>query len=343
MFSFILLAASLPALVLSKSLPAKTLDQLSLGTWFENLAVRPNGNLLVTQMAPSAALYTIRDPEECRNNLEELVSFPSIQSIYGITQVPVTSRHHRPETFIVVGSNATGIGSPVIGSFGAWAIEFHPSKHADKVQVRKVSDMSKKSRFLNGVASIPDRSDAILVADSANGLVGRLDLSSGIFDTSAFVFPEMAPIKGTALPIGVNGIKVYNGHLYWTWSYSVSIYRIAITPAGLPAKRAKPELVADLSKSVSFLDDFVFDTHGNIYAASNFDNTVVFINTKSGKWETVVGAVDQLTVAGSTSVAFGRGKHDKNTLYVSTSGALANPVNGTKSEGSKVVAVNTRS
>ncbi|KAM5353138.1 hypothetical protein ACJZ2D_016976 [Fusarium nematophilum] len=342
MLSLLLAAITLPALALSTSLPAKTLDQLSLGTWFENIAVRPNGDVLVTQMAPYAALYTIRDPAECRNHLEELVSFPSIQSIYGISQVPITSRHHKPETFIVVGSNATGIGSPIVGSFEAWAIEFHSSKHGDKVKVRKISNMSKKSRLLNGVASIPGRSDAILVADSANGLVGRLDLSSGIFDTSAFIFPEMAPTKGKALPIGVNGINVYNGYLYWTWSYAASIYRVAITPAGLPAKRAKPELVADLSKSVSFLDDFVFDTHGNIYAASNFDNTVIFINTKSGKWEAVVGAVNQLTVAGSTSVAFGRGKYDKNTLYVSTSGALGSPVNGTKTEGAKVVAVNTR-
>ncbi|KAM5349664.1 hypothetical protein ACJ41O_006169 [Fusarium nematophilum] len=342
MLSLFLTATTLSALALSKSLPAATLDQLQLGTWLENIAVRANGDLLVTQMWPSASIYTIRDPSDCHNPLEELATITSIQSIYGIAPVPVTSRYQRTETFVFVGSNSTAIGNPVAGTFGAWAIDFHPSKHGDKVKVRKISEMSKQSGFLNGVAAIPRRSDAVLVADSSNGLVGRLDLSSGFFDTSAFVFPEMAPTETATLPIGVNGIQVRDGYLYWTNSYAVSIYRLAITPAGLPAKGAKPELVADLSEGVSFLDDFTLDAEGNIYAASNFDNTVVFVNAKSGKWKIVVGATDQLTVAGSTSVAFGLGRRDKDILYVTASGAISNPVNGTETEGSKVVAVDTR-
>ncbi|KAF4459031.1 hypothetical protein FALBO_14221 [Fusarium albosuccineum] len=338
MISLILSAVALSALALSEPLPSTTLAQLELGTFLENIAVRLNGDLLVTQLWPSAAIYTIRDPSDGHNSLEELISIPSIQSIYGLTQVP--PRRQGTETFIFVGGNSTTPGATIPGSFGAWAIDFEPSR--DSIKVRKISAMSSQSKFLKGVTAIPGVSDAVLVADSALGLIGRLDLTTGIFDTSAFRYPsEMDPVKGARLPIGVNGIQIHDGYLYWTNSFQASIYRIAITPAGFPAKRARPELVADLSEGVNFLDDFSFDVHGNIYVATNLDNSVVFVDAKSGNWKTVVGGIGEMTVAGSTSVAFGRGRDDTEILYVSTSGAIANPVNGTEVEGAKVVAVDT--
>ncbi|KAL2672181.1 hypothetical protein Neosp_012881 [[Neocosmospora] mangrovei] len=340
MFSLLFTTLALPALALSKSLPAKTLGQLPLGTWLENIAVRPNGDLLATQMWPSAKIYTIRDPSDCENSLEELVSIPAIQSIYGITEVP--SYRSRTEKFIFVGSNSTGLGVPITGTFSAWSIEFKTSHYGSKFKAKKISDMDKKSGFLNGVAAIPHRSDAVLVADSANGLVGRLDLASGKFDTSAFVFPQMAPIKGAGLPIGVNGIQIHDGYLYFDNSYEVAIYRIPITSAGYPVKGAKPELFVNLSSGLTFLDDFALDTKGNLYGASNFDNSVVFVNGATRKWKIVAGGVGEMTVAGSTAVAFWRGRQDRDVLYVSTGGALAMPVNETKTEGAKVVAIDTR-
>lgn len=338
MFSLLFTTLALPALALSKSLPAKTLGQLSLGTWLENIAVRPNGDLLATQMWPSAKIYTIRDPSDYENSLEELVSIPAIQSIYGITEVP--SFRSRTEKFIFVGSNSTGVGVPVPGTFSAWSIELQTSHYGSKIKAKKISNLD-KSGFLNGVAAIPHRSDAVLVADSANGLVGRLDLASGKFDTSAFVFPQMAPIKGAGLPIGVNGIQIHDGYLYFDNSYEVVVYRIPITPAGYPVKGAKPEVFVNLSSGLTFLDDFALDTKGNLYGASNFDNSVVFVNGATRKWEIVVGGVGEMTVAGSTAVAFGRGRRDRDVLYVSTGGALAKPVNDTKTEGAKVVAIDT--
>lgn len=181
------------------------------------------------------------------------------------------------------------------------------------------------------------------MADSANGFVGRLELTTGTFDTSTFRFPlEMDPVEDARLPIGVNGIQIRNEFLYWTNSFQACIYRITITPTGFPAKHARPELIANLSKGVNFLDDFTFDVNGNIYASTNLVNSIVFIDVQSKEWETVVGGIGEMTVAGSTSVAFGRGRKDKEILYVSTSGAIATPVNGTEIEGAKVVAIDTR-
>lgn len=325
----------IPALALSHSLPTKVIGQLSLGTWLENIAIRSNGDILATELWPQASIYTITNPASCNKGLEELVTIPSIQSILGIAELP--PRPRKSETFVVVGSNATGLSQLVPGTFKAFAIQFRHGKNQAKVQVKKISDMTEKSAFLNGVVAIPGAPDAVLISDTVEGFVGRLDISTGIFDDGAFVFPEMAPPAPNAF--GINGIKIRNGYLYFANSNAVKIYRTAITTAGLPVKGSNPQLVADLSKVVSFLDDFDFDSQGNIYAASNSDNSVVFFDAKSGKSRIVVGGVNEMTVAGSTAVAFGRGKQDKNTFYVSTGGGLFKPVGGTKTEGAKVVAV----
>ncbi|WAO93195.1 Hypothetical protein NCS54_01073000 [Fusarium falciforme] len=246
MFSVILAAAAMAALVLSESLPSTTLAQLELGTFLENIA----------------------------------------------------------------------------------AIDFESP--GNEVKVRKISDMSPQSIFLNDVTAVPGISDVVLVADSANGFIGRLELATGIFDTSTFRFHlEMDPVEGARLLIGVNDIQIRNEHLYWTNSFQACIYRIAITPTGFPA-------------GVSFLDDFSFDVNGNIYASTNLDNSIAFIDAQSKEWKAVVGGTGEMTVAGSTSVAFGRGTKDKGVLYVSTSGAIATPVNGAEIEGAKVAAIDTK-
>ncbi|KAK7427104.1 hypothetical protein QQZ08_006373 [Neonectria magnoliae] len=341
--SSLLAAAALAVLSLAESLPEKTLGQLDQGTWLENIAVRPNGDLLVTQLFPSASIYTVKKPAGGHHHraLEQIAAIPAIQNIYGLAQVP--SRRGDAETYVVVGGNSTSLANPVAGTFSAWTVDLSCSRGKDEVTVRKFSDMDRHSAFLNGVAEIPGVASAVLVSDSTAGLVGRLDLSSGAFDTGAFVFPEMAPTADAALPLGVNGIRIRHGFLYWTNSATVAIYRVAVTVRGLPAKGAKPELVFDLSAAASFLDDFTFDADGNIYVTTNLDNSVIFVDLEAGTAETVVGSLDALTVAGSTAVAFGRSKHDKDTLYVSTGGGLAAPVGGTKTEGAKVVAVDTSS
>lgn len=334
----LLATAAFAAAVLAKTLPSETLSQLQLGAWLENIAVRPNSDLLVTLLAPSASIYTIKNPAKKPHALEELVNIPVIQNLYGIAQVPGGGDS---EKYVVVGGNSSAFATPVAGSFSSWTIELKRDSRCDSVKVKKISSMSKDSQFLNGVAEIPGVSSAVLICDSAKGLVGYLDLKTGKFDTSAFVYPEMAPTKTAKLPIGINGIRIRNGYLYFTNSALVSIFRIAVTPRGLPAKGAKVELISDLSSQATFLDDFTFDADGNIYVVTNFDNSVIFVDVKSGKGETVVGGLKEMTVAGSTAVAFGRGKHDKETLYVTTGGALGAPVDGTKTEGGKVVAVDT--
>ncbi|KAK1638772.1 hypothetical protein BDP81DRAFT_392202 [Colletotrichum phormii] len=141
---------ALPLLALASGPAAHTIGQLSDGTWLENIAIRPNGNLLVTQSYPEVNLYIISHPSKNRSRLEKLVHLPTVQSLHGIAQVSVSSGQ---ETYIVIGGNQTGLSDPIKGEFSAWGVSFDRTPHGEHVKARKISEMSEQSVFLNGVAS----------------------------------------------------------------------------------------------------------------------------------------------------------------------------------------------
>ena len=57
----------------------------------------------------------------------------------------------------------------------------------------------------------------------------------------------------------------------------------------------------------------------------------------------MAGSQGSLALAGATSGVFGATAADRRTLYVTTSGALAGPVNGSVTEPAKIVAVDMSS
>jgi hypothetical protein len=350
--SFRVLLASLlvfPSLVLAAPsqssklpLPSKVIGQLSNGTWLENLVVRPNGDILTTLLFPYGSIYTIRQSPQGLNGLELLANFTSVNSLGGISPVAVPSCL---ETYVVVGANTTGLSQPIQGTWSAWTVTFHPMEQGathENIRINKVSDMSANSTFLNGVISIPDVPHAVLVADSAAGSVGYLDIETGEFDPHAFDFPEMQPLPGGTFPLGIDGIRIHDGYLYFTVALRVIIYRIALAASGYPARGATPEVVANLTSLAHGLDDFAIDSRGNIFVATNFDNSVLYVDVRTGEAEIVLGGEDDITFAGCTSVYFGRGWAEAYTFYVSTSGGLANPVGGNRTAGASIVSADTR-
>ncbi|KAK0763450.1 hypothetical protein N5P37_002827 [Trichoderma harzianum] len=332
-------AVAAPSPSSSVSLSSKIIGQLPDGTWLENLAVRPNGDILTTLLFPYGAIYTIRQSPQGLHGLELLANFSSVNSLGGISPVAVASGL---ETYVVVGANTTGLSQPIRGTFSAWTVTFQPTKSGvtrEQVRINKVSDMSPNSTFLNGVISIPDVPHAVLVSDSAAGSVGYLDIQTGELDPDAFVFPEMQPVQGGAFPLGIDGIRIHDGYLYWTNTLRVVIYRVALAASGYPATGATAEIVANLTSLAHGLDDFAFDSRGNILAATNFDNSVLYVDTRTGDAKTILGGEDDITFAGCTGVYFGRGWTEPNTFFVSTSGGLANPVGGNRTAGASIVSV----
>lgn len=318
----------------SASLPAYTVAQLpTVPTWLENIAVRRNGDLLVTQFAPAPVLYTVRDPTLQNATLHIVHEFASITNILGIVET-------HPDTFTVVGGNATANATGYIGTFSAWEISFsHPT-----VKVSKIVDIP-EAKFLNGVVALPSAPRIVLIADSQLGLLFRLDTDSGAYQIIADR-PEFKPHAerfNKTVGFGINGVKIRNGWLYFSNTNLVNIYRVGITQDGFIAKNGKAavELYADLNPVTTFLDDFEIGPDGTVWAVTNDDNTLVAVRPHSQKVEVVAGAKDQLKLAGGTGAAFGRTRKDAHLLYVSTTGGLDAPINGTVVEPGKVVSVDT--
>lgn len=348
-------------------LPNHIITQFPNPTWLENIAVRSNGDLLLTESAPTAALHLVSNPNPNPHSPNgstakrtTIHTFSSVQALFGITE-PV------PDLFVIVGGNvstststsasgpASGPGTPPSdeGSwFFAWSVDFRRahstivgSGNETKPKITQIAHLS-KVLLPNGLASIPGDPNVVLVADSFAGLVWRLDILSGEYDIAVQV-PEMAAPTTTSNSsnlVGINGIKVYQEYLYWTNSAAVKIYRVKLSQNGYHAGNgtAGVETVADLSSEATFLDDFAIDDDdGVIWVATNSGNKLFAVDTK-GKTRKVVlvgGGETELTLAGDTAAAFGEDR--KKTLYVTTCGGLRTPINGTVTEGGKVVAVDT--
>ncbi|KID78685.1 quinoprotein amine dehydrogenase beta chain-like protein, partial [Metarhizium majus ARSEF 297] len=85
-------------------------------------------------------------------------------------------------------------------------------------------------------------------------------------------------------------------------------------------------------------DDFVLDNQGNAYIAANPENDVVRVD-QDGVTEVLAGHLNSTLVPGPTSAWLGKaqGSRGKQVLYVATSGGRAGPINGTYTEGGKLL------
>jgi hypothetical protein len=330
---------SIPKPNVNIPLPASTIAQLeTVPTWLENIAVRANGDLLVTQLAPAPILFTVRDPTSKHATLEPIYQWhePNVTDLLGITET-------FPNTFNIITGNATANATGYAGTFAVWEAKFSSPKSI-KPTMRKIANVP-EAMLLNGVTPLPGKPEIVLIPDSQFGLLFRLDTRTGRSEIIADR-PEFKPHperQNKTVGFGINGVRIRNGYLYFSNSNLVSIFRVPITQDGYIAKKGKApvELYADLNVATNFVDDFTFGDDGTLWAVSNDGNSVVTVSPDGKRIQEAAGARDQLTVAGGTAAVFGRTKADKHILYVCTAGALDAPVNGTAVEPGKVVAIDT--
>ncbi|KAH7088097.1 hypothetical protein FB567DRAFT_331338 [Paraphoma chrysanthemicola] len=321
-------------------LPATTIAQLdTVPTWLENIAVRPNGDLLVTQLAPAPVLYTVKNPSSKHATLEPIYQWkePNVTVLLGITET-------YPDTFAIITGNATANATGYAGTFAVWEAKFSSPKSSNP-SIRKIANVP-EAMFLNGVIPLPGHPDILLIPDSQFGLLFRLNTRTSKSEVIANR-PEFKPYperQNKTVGFGINGVRIRDGYLYFSNSNLITIFRIALARDGYIAQngKAKVEIYADLSSATIFVDDFTFSDDGTLWAVANDGNTIVAVAPGGKKVRAVAGAYDQLTVAGGTAAAFGRTKGDRDVLYVCTAGGLDAPVNGSVTEPGKVVGVDTK-
>jgi sugar lactone lactonase YvrE len=145
--------------------------------------------------------------------------------------------------------------------------------------------------------------------------------------------------SGTGIPgiIGVNGIKILGNVLYFTDSAQTVLAKIHINPDGT---RAGPTVVLASTPGGGWYDDFVLDPAGNAFLTTAVGNTIVEL--KGGNQEVTAGNLNSTEIAQATAVAFGRTFIDSDILYVTTTGGLVNPIDGSEIIGGQLVAVDLK-
>lgn len=256
------------------------------GVSAENIAVRPSGQLLVTFM-DATQLYSI-DPTTKVGT--KLLTFSKATASAGITEV-------LPDVYAVVTGNYSA-GSNKAGTWGVWKVDLTGTTPTASV-VKIFSD----STMFNGITTL--NNDTVLIGEG-KGSVIRLSISTGDSST-AIQDASMAPPASAPIPLGIDGVRYYNGTVYFTNIFKNTFSKVPVDATGKATGAVVPIFTNNQA------DDFTFGPDGSAYIAGSGKLLKV---TPDGKVSTFA------TISGPTAAAFGRTEKDKNTLYVTTSGSV---------------------
>lgn len=279
-------------------LPAETVFQFAPSqagnfTFFENIAARANGDLIVTMAVPQPNVFLLQNPASACPTLHPLFSVPGVNGTDGIVEIA-----NRPDVFAVIAGNLSlsAAANGVPNSWSVWEIDLSNNTNASSstavdcnadppspptVTARKIAAVPQAPR-LNGAAAIPGTS-SILLGDSQLGVAFRLDTATGNL-TTALDFPQMKPVPGAGSiddALGLNGMKITsavaaggnnsNGSLllYFTNAAARTLNRVAILPDGSgPVSGAAVEMIANVS-SAGWLDDLDVRSDGSLWVTTN--------------------------------------------------------------------------
>ena len=321
MFLSLLLCAIIPiSLALD---PTRLVYQFPNHTWVENLAVRPNGSLLLT-IATSPDLYLI-NPLNSDPKPHLIHHFSSSLWLSGITETD-------PNTYYVVGANATiQTPPPTPGSNLIYRVHFPQNFSSPEISVAAAV---KNAIWLNGLITL--NPTTLLASDSTLGAVWAIDITTGV---SRIVIRDSLMAPAPAFPlVGVNGIRLFSNHtLYFANSAQALLATIPINLDGTAAGPAKK--IASAPKG--FFDDFALNRYGDAFLATQAGDSIAEVK-RDGTTEIIAGVVNTTEIAEPTSAQFGRTKDDRDVLYVTTAGGLRFPIDGDVVIGGQVLAVDTR-
>lgn len=243
-----------------------------------------------------------------------------------------------------IGNFSDATATATTGSWSTWTLNFnHHRKHSRSVSVDKIVDIP-SAEFLNGMTAVPGVPGILLAADSGAGLVYRIDAPSKTW--SVFLDdPTLKPNSTAAIKLGVNGVHVRDGYLYFDNTFQPPLlarvpYHTQNATAAGTVEVVFESATFPLNEGRGQADDFTFDRAGNVWLSSA-SSSVVKLDLKRHTQTLVAGGPDDAVLVGSTSTTFGRTKKDRDVLYITTNGGIGDPsVAGLT--GGQVATLNTR-
>lgn len=275
----------------------------------ENLAVRHNGDILVTS-ATSSSLHQV-SPTKSSPSIR-IAEIPGVISLFGIAEM-------EKDVFYVIGSNLSALAvSP--GSTGVWKVDMRNFRATQDGTIRQPAEISMvtlvpSANLFNGMCRLaPNDTSNLLISDSAAGTVTKLNVETGAYET-VIQDPTMA-ISATGLPIGINGVHVHRGTLFFT-NFNQGLF--AKVPISLSTGLATGpvEVVANVPSG----DDFALSRDGTkAWIAINGQNTLVQVDIPA---KTARIAANSTLLMSAAAVALGRTYSDHSSLYI-TGAAIVN-------------------
>lgn len=308
-------------------LTVSVLHDFGYPSWLENLALRSSGEILTTRM-DTPALYQVN---HLTGTPVEIATWNGTQwgGCLGIAEgktdkfYVILAALFEEETFLKTG----GVNSIFEVDMNTFRLAADGTTVKANATVSHITDIP-EADFLNGMATLDD--SHVFVSDVYSGTAYLVDVETGDY-TLAVDDPLMKwSVAGDPPPtyLGSNGLKVHGGHLYWSNTAAGFLARVRIGADGLPVGESSVAVT-----NVAKADDFQFSSDGRVFVAQNQMDTLsvaspVATGNVSVAAIAVAGSNVSTVLAGVTSPKFGRTAQDSNRLYLSTSGALGLPING---------------
>ncbi|KAK3985715.1 hypothetical protein QBC44DRAFT_373821 [Cladorrhinum sp. PSN332] len=298
--------------------------------WVENLHRLPDGRLLLSTFSPDGIVYVLDPRSPAPRTPKEVAALPNTTAELGIAALG------RDRYAIATGrlNGATGLFFPGSGSI---RVILFPTgaQAAEQTEAIPIPD----TQLLNGMTPLTSRPDVVLAAESVEGRVVRVNTRTRTVKVASSD-PLLAPGADAAVSLGVNGIKILRGHLYFTNSAQGLFARYRIDSDGY--QRGKVEVLARVGKATGFgdlLDDFALDSKtGDAYIARHNQAVLRVRYAKAnGSWkvDVAVGPSSGVALRAPTAVIF-EGKGD---LFVSTAGRGPDGAVQAGANGGQVVGV----
>jgi hypothetical protein len=289
------------------------------GTWVENIAVRRNGDLLVT-LVNAPELWEISNTsswsgQHLQNTTAATLihSFDGVEFLTGITEI-------EPDVFAVASPRTL------------WCVDLRAAACDTGPNITEIITVS-GALNLNGMTTLDAAKGLVLIADSMLGVVWRVNVRTG--ESVIVLEDELTMAADTSLGplVGINGVKVNGNYVYYNNCPKRLYCRVRINRATGTAI-GPYELISENIMG----DDFALDRRGVSYLAGLIYNIVTMVYP-NGTHRVIAGARDSTEFAGATAAAFGRTASDRGVLYVTTGGAWGVPVSETGFEGGKIMAI----
>jgi hypothetical protein len=296
-----------------------TVAEWPAGSFLEAVAVRADGSMLVTELNKKGLWY-----------VPAPTTGTPVQSVllHTFDQPPFHIAETSRDVFYVDTSNYLTTHDSYLQR-----VDLRAWRPGMPVSAEPVLKFPSPVSSVNGSALIAPT--VMLVADSAIGLIWRVDLSADGKATARVwlkhlsMNPEPILHRGSPQP-GINGVEYDSrtNYLYYTSTAKQLFMRVRVNPRTLGPESA-PELVA----RGSMWDDFEIDRSAGVaYVTTHRQNTIerVPLDPHSDQAKrAVAGAPLDGRMIGPSDVAWGRGRGDAGSVaYLTTDGGYTAPPPG---------------